>query len=102
MVGGVLGILLSPLYSLAYFATDEVASSEEPSWADPARDLLDPLITFASADAVYLTYGKLFLFVWASMLAGLVGLHASHAARPGGVGSSAGASARAFSPWCSS
>jgi hypothetical protein len=83
VVGGVLGVLVSPLYSLAYFATDEVAPSDEPRWADPARDLLDPLLTFASADTVYLTYGKLFLFVWASMLAGLVALHARHAGRAG-------------------
>jgi hypothetical protein len=85
MLGGVLGIFVSPLYSLAYFATDEVAPSDEPGWADPARDLLDPLLTFASADAVYLTYGKLFLFVWASMLVGLVGLHSSHEGRGGGL-----------------
>jgi hypothetical protein len=77
IVGGVLGICVAPLYSLAYFATDEVAPSEEPGWADSGRDLAEPLLTFASADAVYLTYGKLFLFVWAGMLAGLIALHAT-------------------------
>jgi hypothetical protein len=86
MVGGALGVLVSPLYSLAYFAgTDEGTSDAESAlaqaWAEPARDLLEPLLTFASPDDVYMTYGKLFLFVWIGMLAGLVGLHARHAGR---------------------
>ena len=88
MVGGALGVLVSPLYSLAYFAgADEGALDAESAlvkaWAEPARDLLGPLLTFASPDDVYLTYGKLFLFVWIGMLAGLVGLHARHAGRGG-------------------
>ncbi|MGH3129998.1 MAG: hypothetical protein ACRDNX_04195 [Gaiellaceae bacterium] len=87
IVGGVLGVLVSPLYSLAYFAGDEAPVDTESAlvqaWAEPARDLLGPLLTFASPDDVYLTYGKLFLFVWMGMLAGLVGLHARHAGRGG-------------------
>ncbi len=87
MAGGALGLLCAPLYSLAYFATDDVAPSAESAavqaWAEPARDLLAPLLTFASPDTVYLTYGKLFLFVWIGMLAGLVGLHARHAGHAG-------------------
>jgi hypothetical protein len=76
MVGGALGLLTAPLYSLAYFATDEGDAGAGAFWAEPTRDLLDPLLTFASADVVRLTYGKLFLFVWLGMLAGLVGVHA--------------------------
>jgi hypothetical protein len=87
MVGGALGVLVAPLYSLAYFAGDEAPLDAESAWvrawAEPARDLLGPLLTFASPDDVYLTYGKLFLFVWMSLLAGLVGLHARHAGRGG-------------------
>ena len=83
IVGGALGILVAPLYSLAYFATGEGEPGAGSFWAEPARDLLDPLLTFASPDDVYLTYGKLFLFVWIGMLAGLVGLHARHAGRGG-------------------
>jgi hypothetical protein len=87
MVGGALGVLVSPLYSLAYFATDDGAAEAESAWvqawAEPARDLLDPLLTFASPDVVRLTYGKLFLFIWMGILAGLVGLHARHAGRGG-------------------
>lgn len=83
MVAGALGVLVSPLYSLAYFATDEVAPSAEPGWAEPARDVLGPLLTFASPDDVYLTYGKLFLAIWLGMLAGLIGLHDRHAGQGG-------------------
>jgi hypothetical protein len=87
MVGGALGVIVSPLYSLAYFATDDGASDAESAWAqawaEPARDLLEPLLTFASADVVRLAYGKLFLLVWIGLLAGLVGLHARHAGREG-------------------
>jgi hypothetical protein len=87
IVGGALGVLVSPLYSLAYFATDDGASDAESAWvqawAEPARDLLGPLLTFASPDVVRLTYGKLFLFIWMGMLAGVVGLHARHAGQGG-------------------
>ena len=87
MAGGALGLLCAPLYSLAYFATDDGAPSTESAsvqaWTEPARDLLAPLLTFASPDTVYLTYGKLLLFVWIGMLAGLVGLHARHAGHAG-------------------
>src|SRR5687768_17394385 len=87
MAAGALGLLCAPLYSLAYFATDDRAPHAESAsvnaWAEPARDLLSPLLTFASPDTVYLTYGKLFLFVWIGMLAGLVGLHARHAGHGG-------------------
>jgi hypothetical protein len=87
MVAGALGVLVSPLYSLAYFATDDgAADSTRPgvqAWAEPARDLLEPLLTFASADVVRITYGKLWLFVWMGMLVGLIGLHARHTGRGG-------------------
>lgn len=87
MVGGALGVLVSPLYSLAYFASSdgvaETQSAATQAWAEPARDLLEPLLTFASADVVRITYGKLWLLVWMGMLVGLVGLHARHA-RQGG------------------
>jgi len=87
MIGGALGVLVSPLYTLAYFATDDgAADATRPgakAWAEPARDLLDPLLTFASADVVRLSYGKLFLLIWIGMLAGLVALHARHAGRGG-------------------
>jgi hypothetical protein len=88
MVGGALGVLVSPFYSLAYFASSDGASDGEgnaaqQAWAEPARDFLEPLLTFASADVVRVTYGKLWLLVWMGMLAGLVALHARHAGKGG-------------------
>lgn len=83
MVGGALGLLNAPFYSLAYFATDEGDAGAASWWAEPAQNLLEPLLTFASADVVRVTYGKVWLLVWAGMLAGLVGLHARHAGRGG-------------------
>jgi hypothetical protein len=87
MVGGVLGLVFAPLYSLAYFATDDGAADAKSAvvraWAEPARDLLDPLLTFAAVDVVRLTYFKLFLFIAIGMLAGVGGLHARQAQRGG-------------------
>jgi hypothetical protein len=83
MIGGALGVLNAPFYSLAYFATDEGDPGAGSFWAEPAADLLEPLLTFASADVVRVTYGKVWLFVWAGMLVGLIGLHARHAGRGG-------------------
>jgi hypothetical protein len=63
-----------------------VADATSPwvrAWAEPARDLLDPLLTFASPDVVRVTYFKLFLFIVLGMLAGVVGLHASQAQHGG-------------------
>lgn len=60
MVGGALGLVFAPLYSLAYFATTDGASDAKSAWvqawANPARDLLDPFLTFASPDVVRMTY----------------------------------------------
>ena len=87
MVGGALGLVFAPLYSLAYFATGDGAADANSAliqaWAEPARDLLDPLLTFASPDVVRVTYFKLFLFIAMGMLAGVVGLHASQAEQGG-------------------
>ncbi len=53
-------VLVTPLAALAYFATKDGAESYDVAstkfWAHPARELLDPLLTFASADRVYATY----------------------------------------------
>jgi hypothetical protein len=87
MVGGALGVVWAPLYSLAYFAssdgTADAQSAGVRAWAEPARDLLDPVLTFASPDVVRVTYFKLFLFIVVGLLAGVVGLHARQAGHGG-------------------
>ncbi len=87
MVGGVVGIAYSPFYALAYFATPEGAESLEApwvaAWAGVLRPVLEPLLTFASPEVVYLTYGKFFSLMVFGWMAGLLALHARQAANAG-------------------
>ncbi len=87
MLGGILGILYAPLYALAYFATEDGAESLEApwvaAWAGAVRPALEPLLTFAPPEVVYLTYGKLFSFMVLGWMAGLLALHARQAASAG-------------------
>jgi hypothetical protein len=89
MLGGILGLLISPFLSVAWFATEGGAESlENPLvtvWAEPFARIFSPLLTFASPDAVYMTYGKVFLFVCLGFLAGLLALHTRQAPRAGGL-----------------
>jgi hypothetical protein len=60
--GGWLSLGVGVLHSLARFATD--AGQQDVTeltrvWADPARRLLDPLLSFADVDHVYVVYGML-------------------------------------------
>ena len=68
MVGGILGILCSPFYALAYFATEDGTESLEApwvaAWAGALRPILEPFLTFAPPEDVYLTYGKLLTLVF--------------------------------------
>lgn len=60
--GGWLSILVGIMHSLARFATEDGqpdVTALTRAWADPARSLLEPLLTFADADQVYLLYGML-------------------------------------------
>jgi hypothetical protein len=60
MVAAVTAIVLAPLVALAYFATsdgvEQLAVSTVSAWAEPARTVLSPLLTWASPDRVYATY----------------------------------------------
>jgi len=90
MLGGIVGILYAPLYALAYFATADGAESLEApwvaAWAGAVRPALEPLLTFAPPEVVYLTYGKLFSFMVLGWMAGLLALHARQAASAGRLG----------------
>lgn len=53
-------LVVTPLAALSYFATKDGAESYDSAttkaWARPARDLLQPLLSFGSTDRVYATY----------------------------------------------
>lgn len=55
--------VLAPVHALSRFATDDGKADLESdvvrAWAEPAADAFDPLLSWASADTVYTTYGKL-------------------------------------------
>jgi hypothetical protein len=60
-------VIFTPLAALSYFATREGAEAyaipTARAWARPARALLDPLLSFGSADRVYATYTLLLALV---------------------------------------
>lgn len=62
------GLVVGQLHALARFATkDGRADLELPltaAWAEPAADLVDPLLSWADPDTVYLTYGKIWFPVF--------------------------------------
>lgn len=64
------GLVFGQLHALSRFATqDGKADLELPltaAWAEPAARMLRPLLDWASPDAVYLTYGKIWLPVFAA------------------------------------
>ncbi len=87
MLGGAVGILYAPFYALAYFATEDGAESLEApwvaAWAGAVRPLLEPLLTFAPPEVVYLTYGKCFSVMVLGWMAGLLALHTRQRASAG-------------------
>ena len=62
------GLVVGQLHALSRFATaDGKEDLEYPltaAWAVPTADLLQPLLGWADPDAVYLTYGKIWLPVF--------------------------------------
>ena len=67
-VAAVAATVHAPVAALTRFATEEgkedLESGVVRAWAEPAADVLAPLLEWGSADTVYLTYGKL----WAPIL----------------------------------
>jgi hypothetical protein len=63
-IAAVAAVIIAPLLALSYFATEEGAEELEidtvSAWAEPARDLLGGLLTWASPERVYATYVQAF------------------------------------------
>jgi hypothetical protein len=87
MLGGIVGILYFPFHSVAYFATEGGAESIEApwvaAWSGAFRSIFEPLFTFASPDDVYMTYGKVSLFMVLGWLVGAMALHVRQAPNGG-------------------
>lgn len=73
MAGGALGIVAAPLTTSAHFLTGEGTA---PPWEPSLSGTLAPLFDFASPEAVYATYGKLYFLAFLGFLLGLAGLYA--------------------------
>jgi hypothetical protein len=67
--------VLGPVHALARYATEDGKQDLDlpgvRTWAEPARDALNPILDWGSADTVYTTYGKLWLpvFLVATLMA---------------------------------
>ena len=86
IAAGVIGILLGPLHALAYFATKDGSTSQGLlRWNASGRAALEPLLSWASADTVYTTYGKAALLIVAGFTAGLFALRATRSSTARGV-----------------
>lgn len=68
--------VITPLLALAYFATQDGAEALEmattAAWAEPARNIAGPLLTFASPDVVYSVYSFLLALLFSSIVLGAV------------------------------
>jgi hypothetical protein len=82
-------VLLSPLLALSYFATAEGAQELEmgtvSAWADPARDLVGGLVTWAAPERVYATYVQVFAFLFPAIFLCARAVRARRPAAAGGL-----------------
>lgn len=67
-IAAVAAVVLSPLLALSYFSigegADELETGTVRAWADPTRDLLGGLLTWASPERVYATYVQAFAILF--------------------------------------
>jgi hypothetical protein len=70
VVAAVAGTVLAPIHALSRYAIEDGKEDLElagvRTWADPARDVLSPLLDWSHPDTVYLTWGKLWLPIFAT------------------------------------
>lgn len=66
------GLVLGQVHALARHQTvdgkGDLASPLTRAWSDPGRRALRPLLDWADPDTVYLTWGKLWIFVFGALL----------------------------------
>jgi len=77
IVGGLSGILLSPVVTAAgnlEWAAYPTWEDNAPAWLNPFRSLIEPLLALPPVGEVYATYGKTYFFVFLLLFLAAVGL----------------------------
>ena len=85
MLGSVLGILVASVITSAYSLSEDGAGLSPP-WEPAFSDLLSPLFGFATPEAVYSTYGKLYFVVFLGFLLGLMAFRVQQRGHAGRLG----------------
>lgn len=71
-------LALQPLTAIAYHRTADGAGDQQAAWvrawSRPLENALGGVFTWASADTVYLTYGKVYVLALVGILCGVVAL----------------------------
>lgn len=83
MLGSALGIVIAPIITSAYSLSEQGGAEQAPPWEPVLSQSLDVLFSFASPEAVYATYGKLYFLVFLGLLLGLVGLYSLRSGHTG-------------------
>ena len=82
IIGGVTGIVLSPLMSAAYHHTPDGSGDALAIWEPTLREVAAPLLTFSNPVAVYTIYGMAAITVFLGLLLGVLGYRAYRGAGP--------------------
>jgi hypothetical protein len=77
VLGGLLAIVLTPPFAIAYFAAYP-GFDVPPFWIAPLRPPLAPWLTFASPKTVYNVYGRVYELVYLLFLPAVLGVHRLH------------------------
>lgn len=75
VVGGLLGVLVSPLLNIAYHRTPLGQGTASP-WEPVLASLVTAVFGNADPTAVYRTFGRIGVFAFVALLVGLLGLRA--------------------------
>jgi hypothetical protein len=81
IVGGLTATLVTPIFATAYFRAYP-GEDPLPFWYESVEPRLDPLLTFASSETVYATYGRIYNVVYLLFIPIVVELHKAHRPSP--------------------
>lgn len=73
-IGGLTAILMTPPFATAYFLAYP-GEDHLPFWFDSVEPRLGRLLTFASRETVYETYGRMYNFIYLLLMPVVVALH---------------------------